>query len=120
MERKGRILILDDMETWRKALVMVLQKQRYQALAVASVQDALEKLLENSYHILLLDLNMQGATNPDSQGLVLLKDLEKYGLNKVTQVIILSAYGTLDAMRTAFKDYDVADFLDKGGIFSDY
>ncbi|HET8842931.1 MAG TPA: response regulator, partial [Ktedonobacteraceae bacterium] len=99
---------------------MVLQKQRYQALAVASVQDALEKLLENSYHILILDLNMQGATNPDSQGLVLLKDLEKYGLNKVTQVIILSAYGTLDAMRTAFKDYDVADFLDKGGIFSDY
>jgi hypothetical protein len=35
------------------------------------------------------------------------------GLNEATQVIMHSAYGTMEQMREAFKDYDVADFVTK-------
>src|SRR5205807_8219414 len=35
------------------------------------------------------------------------------GLSEATKVIMLSAYGTQEQMRLAFKDYKVADFLTK-------
>src|SRR5437588_4888884 len=53
-------------------------------------------------------------TDPNNkEGIDLLGELDKRGLSEATKVIILSAYGTLERMRTAFKDYKVADFLSK-------
>jgi hypothetical protein len=43
----------------------------------------------------------------------LLDELNKRGLGDATKVIILSAYGTKEQMRTAFAKYKVVDFLSK-------
>ena len=53
-------------------------------------------------------------TDPSNvEGLDLLKELRKRGLSDATKVIMLSAYGTIEYVRMAFTDYEVADFLSK-------
>src|SRR5207245_686556 len=46
-------------------------------------------------------------------GITLLQELHKRGLSDATKVIMLSAYGTKERTRMAFREYDVADFLFK-------
>ncbi len=49
----------------------------------------------------------------NKDGLELLPELHKRGLSDAFKIIILSAYGTKEQMRLAFKDYKVTDFLSK-------
>lgn len=118
LPRKGRVLILDDMPTWRNELTRLLQKNGYKAHAVATVQEALATIQKDFYHVLILDINMQTSDSTDSQGLVLLKELAEHGLMEALQVIILSAFGTQERVRQAFREYKVIDFLEKSDIFS--
>jgi thiamine kinase-like enzyme len=79
----------------------------------------LSALQKNLYHVLILYISMREGDTTDSQGLVLLKDLAERGLTEALQVIILSAYGTNQRVRQAFKEYKVADFLEKTDFFAD-
>ncbi len=115
IQRKGRILILDDLPSWRKVLVNLLQQHGYEAVAVETVEEALAEVQTNLYHVLILDIYMRGGDgdSPNSQGFALLHTLAEKGLTEVVQVIMLSAYGTKDLMRQAFREYKVVDFLEK-------
>src|SRR5579859_7056839 len=105
MDRQGRILIVDDQPKWRKELVEALQTEGFYVDSASSVADALEKLDETFYHLLVLDVRMVPADSSNIEGIDLLSEALK--------VIILSAFGTQERMRLAFKDYKVADFLSK-------
>src|SRR6266699_1943516 len=118
MSKQGRILILDDLPQWRKELVETLQNNGFLADAVDTVTQALEHLNTYLYHVLILDIRMDGANQSNTEGISLLQKLVKQGLNEATKVIILSAYGTKEQMRTAFKDYEIADFLSKDNPFN--
>lgn len=113
MNRQGRILVVDDLEKWREQLVETLQRGGFYANAAASTKEVLERLIESFYHLLLLDIRLVDADPGNQEGIDLLKEMEKRGLSEAVKVIILSAYGTRDQMRTAFKDHRVADFLSK-------
>ena len=65
------------------------------------------------YHVLVVDIRMNEADLANEDGINLLKELDSRGLNEATKVIMLSAYGTKERTRTAFKNYQVADFLFK-------
>src|SRR5437588_10606885 len=56
---------------------------------------------------------MVDADQRNTGGIELLKELDTRGLSEATKVIILSAYGTKEQMRLAFRDHKVADFLSK-------
>ncbi len=109
MSRPGRILIVDDKDNWRRTLVDTLQQNDYFSESVEDVPQALKKLSTAIYHIVILDIRLPN----DSEGIDLLQELDKRGLKGATKVIILSGYGTLEHVRRAFKEYDVADFLEK-------
>jgi hypothetical protein len=52
--------------------------------------------------------------NPDNfDGMTVLNEMKKRGLNPAIKVIILSAYGTQAQTRIIFKDYHVVDFIPK-------
>src|SRR5437763_939486 len=78
-----------------------------------SVANALELLDDALYHVLVVDIRMNEADQTNEDGINLLKELDSRGLNEATKVIMLSAYGTRERTRTAFKNYQVADFLFK-------
>lgn len=107
--RPGRILIVDDDADWRKKLVESLQQNDYISDAVEDVPQALKKLSTAIYHIVVLDIRLPN----NAEGIDLLQELDRRGLKEATKVIMLSGYGTMERMRKAFKDYEVADFLEK-------
>jgi CheY-like chemotaxis protein len=113
MVRQGRILIVDNLPEWREVLVETLQQNGYYADSASSVTDALERLNETFYHIVVADIRMDEVDQSNTDGLGLLGELEKSGLSEATQVIMLTAYGTTDQMREAFTDHGVANFLSK-------
>ena len=113
MSRSGRILIVDDLAKWRKQLVNTLQRNNFSVEAVKNVSEALERLNNTTYHIVILDIRLKDNDPSNIEGIGLLQELDKRGLKDATKVIMLSGYGTLDQMRRAFREYEVADFLSK-------
>src|SRR5690242_16154870 len=113
MDRHGRILIIDNLEQWRNALVEILRSGEYLADSASTISEALNLLNQNFYHLLVADIRMEETDESNIDGMDLLRELDKRGLDEATKVIILSAYGTEDQMRTAFRDYKVVDFISK-------
>jgi CheY-like chemotaxis protein len=117
MNRPGHILIVDDLEKWREELVETLKRGGYYADSACTAAEALKKLYETPYHVMVLDIRLDEAdsNSPDGKmdGIQLLAELEKGGLSEATKVVMLSAYGTKEHMRTSFREYRVVDFLSK-------
>lgn len=113
MYRQGRVLVVDDLERWREQLVETLLGDGFYADSASTTTEVLQRLDETFYHLLLLDVRLVDADPSNQEGIDLLGELDKRGLSEATKVLILSAYGTIEQMRTAFKNYKVADFLSK-------
>jgi putative two-component system response regulator len=60
-----RILVVDDEATLRSALSRYLAKQGYQVESAASGGDALDKLRNGAFHVMLLDIRMHGVSGID-------------------------------------------------------
>ncbi|GAC1386603.1 MAG: hypothetical protein NVSMB33_16160 [Ktedonobacteraceae bacterium] len=113
MNRQRRILIVDDLEAWREELVEMLQSVGFQADSASSITQALERLDESLYHLLVLDIRMDESDPGNRDGIDLLRELVNRGLSEAIKVIILSNYETPELVYLAFKDYKVTDFLYK-------
>ena len=113
MNRQGRILIVDDEEHWRKELVETLQRGGFHSDSASTATEALKQLNETLYHVLVLDIRMVHTDRSNTDGIDLLGELYKRGLCEATKVIMLSAFGTKEHMRTSFSKYKVVDFLSK-------
>jgi DNA-binding NtrC family response regulator len=100
------LLLVEDEETARNKLQALLQADP--ALHVESVRDgdqALQRLLENNYSILITDLRM-----PKLDGMQLLKEVQRRGL-PVT-VIVMTGHGSIDEAVQAIR-MGAYDFLTK-------
>src|SRR5579859_1555137 len=111
--RQGRILIMDDEETWLDELAETLQHSDFLVDAAPTLEQALAFLEKNFYHLLVLDLRMDATDQANEDGIKLLEELAKRGLTDATKVIMLSSFGTKEQTRTVFKDYKITDFLFK-------
>ena len=116
MNRQGRILVVDDSANWREELVETLQRGGFYADSAATAAEALERLKENFYHLLVIDIRLVDSDSSNIAGIDLLGELEKRSLSEAAKVIMLSAYGTKELMRTSFREYKVVDFLSKDDL----
>jgi DNA-binding NtrC family response regulator len=91
-----RILIVDDEEAQRKQLAGFLEKQGFYVAIAESGEKALEISQNRYFEIALLDLKMPGIS-----GLDLLKKLKE--LNPEIQIIMMTAYGTVETAVEAMK-----------------
>ncbi len=88
--RKLRLLIVDDLETWRKALKTLFSERTDIILTEAiSGDDAIEKIKAEDYDLVLLDMRMPSGT----EGLDALAEIKK--LKPQTNVMMVSAYGDI-------------------------
>lgn len=120
MDRHGRILVLDDLENWRDQQVETLSKGGFYAESASTVDEALRRLTENYYHVLIVDIRMVDSDQGNKEGIDLLGELDKRGLSGTITVIVHSAYGTPERMRKAFRYHKVADFLSKDNFHQDF
>ena len=95
MEKK-KILVVDDEESMRHMLSLILKREGYEVLAAGSGKEALGLAEAHLFDFVLLDVVM-----PEMDGLDLLKTLK--GRKVEATVIMMSAYGNLDTAVEAMK-----------------
>src|ERR1051326_546993 len=113
MSKQGRVLVVEDRADWNQALAETLEHARFDVDTATDTIRARQLLDTNYYHVLILDIRMDDGDTSNIDGLKLLEYLHTRGLTEAIQVVILSAYGTKEQMRTAFRDKQVADFIFK-------
>jgi ATP-dependent Lon protease len=96
MNKKPRILVVDDEEIARNNIEHILKKENYDVITASNGVEAIEKLNISSFDVVLTDLKMEKI-----DGLVLLEKVK----NKYPdiQVIMITAYAAVDSAIQAIK-----------------
>jgi DNA-binding response OmpR family regulator len=81
---KPHILIVEDDEDTRFVYSVLLQMEGYYVTGVATVADALSRVLSTSYDLLIMDVRL-----PDGDGVNLSKQIRTF--NRVTPIMFVSA-----------------------------
>ncbi|MCZ6513598.1 MAG: response regulator, partial [Nitrospinae bacterium] len=84
-----KILIVDDEPEMRIAITEALKREGYQTEAAENGPDALFRLEGEAYDLVISDVKM-----PKMSGQDLLREIKNQWPN--TQVIMMTAYGTID------------------------
>lgn len=101
----NRILICEDEKPLSSALNLKLSSQGYTPTIVNNGREALEKLSQNQFDLILLDLIM-----PEVDGFEVLEELKNKGIS--TPVIVLSNLGQKEDIEKA-KTLGAKDFFIK-------
>lgn len=91
-----RILIVDDEESFRNVLTVILRKEGYEIEGAANGEVGLNKISNAAFDHVLCDIRM-----PQMDGLEFLRESQKAGAE--VPVIMMSAYGTVDTAIEAMK-----------------
>jgi DNA-binding response OmpR family regulator len=100
-----KLLLVDDEPDLLDQLATVLTRQRYDVDTAADGEAALDKLFENSYDLVVLDIML-----PIIDGLTVLKEMRSAGIR--APVIMLTAKGAVDD-KVKGLDYGADDYLAK-------
>lgn len=113
-----KVLIVDDDPAWLEELVPLLNNANYDVETAHSFDLARDKLLTTGYAVIIIDLELGGSEVPQAfEGLGLLSGLQflEEVAQRQSKAIVLSAYGTTENIRQAFKR-GAYDFIDKQKI----
>jgi CheY-like chemotaxis protein len=105
-----KILIVDDESEMRVALETTLKREKYQLTCAEDGKQALDKIEDDDFDLILTDVRM-----PKLNGLELLRAVKEK--SPKTQVVMMTAYGTIDNAVEAMKE-GAFDYLIKGSGFS--
>ncbi|MBI4788342.1 MAG: response regulator transcription factor [Chloroflexi bacterium] len=102
MPSTNTILVVDDEDSLRISLTLILERAGYAVNAAAHARDALRYVQARAYDLVFLDLQM-----PDMDGMTLLAEIHR--LCPELPVLILTAHATLEsaieAVRHGARDY---------------
>jgi len=91
-----RILVVDDEESFRHMLSVILKKEKYEVETASNGEEAIQKVISTPFDQILCDIRM-----PQMDGLEFLKEVQKAGVEST--IIMMSAYGTIDTAIEAMK-----------------
>ena len=102
-----RMLIVDDEPNVAIALAENLEELgcRYSIEISNSAEEALSKINANDYAVVLTDYKLSGMT-----GLDLVREIQQS--SPITQVVLMTAYGTPD-LRETVKELEIGGYIDK-------
>ncbi|GFE57194.1 sigma-54 dependent transcriptional regulator [Geobacter sp. AOG1] len=101
----GSILVVDDEKGQREILQAILTREGYRVTTVPGGKEAMSKLDEEEFDLLLTDLKMQGMS-----GMELME--QALAANQRQCVVIMTAHGTVDSAVEAMKK-GAFDYLEK-------
>jgi DNA-binding NtrC family response regulator len=103
MLSQPRVLIVDDEERFRTTMCKLLSVKGLYASTAGSGQEALEKIAQETFDVLILDIRM-----PDMGGLEVLSEVKK--IDPSVEVIIMTGYASVDTAREIMK-FGAYDYL---------
>ncbi len=107
----AKILIVDDEQTIREALSLILKEEGYQTEVAKDGEEALAKIRENNYDLVITDLKM-----PRMGGIELMEQIKR--LAPRTSFMIITAYASLESAVQALR-LGAFDYLMKPLDFDD-
>ncbi len=105
MATEDRILVVDDEQANRQVLARILAREGYEVEQAEDGRQALDRLRSGGIELVLTDLKMPGM-----DGLELLQAVR--ALDQDVELIVMTAYGTVEAAVGAMKD-GAYDFITK-------
>jgi DNA-binding NtrC family response regulator len=100
-----KILVVDDEISIRKLLFNLLEMERYYVELASSAEEALEKIKETAFDLIISDIKMPGMDG--------FKLLEKIRRMKVdSAVLFITGYGSVDSAIEAIR-LGVVDYIEK-------
>jgi DNA-binding NtrC family response regulator len=105
MADKIKIMVVDDEPLMRVTIQDALVGEGYEAVSVETGGKGVNLLHKAQWDILITDLRL-----PDMDGIQILKEVKS--LNPQTDVILITAYGSIDSAVTAMKE-GASDYLTK-------
>jgi two-component system response regulator PilR (NtrC family) len=103
---KEYVLVVDDEKSLRQVLGLFFRKEGFEVDTASSLAEAEEAIDANAYDLVLTDLRM----GQSDDGLKVLRAAVQK--NPWTQVIVLTAYGTVETAKEAMK-YGAYDYIAK-------
>ena len=95
--KSGIVLVVDDERDHADGIAEALEKLSTKAIAVYNGKDALEIIHNEDVDVVVTDLKLGG----DIDGLKILKETKKH--NNKAEVILITAYATIDTCKEAIK-----------------
>lgn len=112
MAKKKRIFLVEDVLSVRKAYKSALELEGYSVTAAADVAEALHILEEQTFHVALVDIMLDGEKNTSNRdGVKIIARMNE--LNEGTLIIPVTGQRQKSFVRDSFKELGVFDFLDK-------
>lgn len=102
---ENKILIVEDQDAMRESLVIAFRDEGYQVEGVASGEEAIQKLSNDVYDLIITDLKMKKV-----DGLEVLKAAKT--ANASSEVVLITAYGTISTAVQAIRD-GACDYVTK-------
>lgn len=102
----GKILIIDDEEKLRKLLFRIISLEGYTVDEAENLEEGRKKLQKNEYNLVLCDVKL-----PDGNGVDFVEEFK--ASYKLTEIVLLTAYGTIQDGVKAMKS-GAFDYLTKG------
>jgi two-component system, NtrC family, nitrogen regulation response regulator NtrX len=100
-----KILIVDDEEGIRDSLASILADERYAVEAVASAEEALERIAHSEFQVILLDIWLPGIDGMEALGRI-------QAAHHAPAVIMISGHGSIETAVRATK-LGAFDFIEK-------
>jgi len=95
MDKKTKILVVDDQPEVCEVIRLVL-KDKYSIVTAGGAEEAFRYLADNPVRLVLLDIKM-----PKVDGITVLEQIKEK--HPGTEVIVVTAYATIEIMRRAIK-----------------
>ena len=96
-KRKGSVLIIDDEEEIRESIELLLTSEGLSADTAENGEIGLQKIEDNLYDAVLLDLMLPGKSGMEIQ-----KDIKR--IDPTLPIVIITAIGALETAVTAIKE----------------
>lgn len=106
MDETGIILVVDDEKDHADGIAEAVEKCRAKTITAYNAADALEIIKNENVDVIITDLRLDGKND----GMKILEEAKK--LNPKTEVILITAYATIDTCKRAIKK-GACDYLVK-------
>lgn len=100
-EKRFRILVVDDLDDWRKTLGGLLREEGYKVDAASSYDTALKMLRSHKFDLAILDVRLDETDENNTQGLDLASEIKQRWSS--TKTIIITGYDSPEIVRRAME-----------------